>query len=305
MANSTTGLSFLNSSIFPINIDYCVVVERLADLLRGGFIKINRPGTGILRGSIICWACPAEHMIVLSIFEERYKFRILYSRHYFDEEAIFMPHTMPYRNFSRANLKGVTDTMLVASFWNHYRKLEVEAEIKEASATSLALMNSKAQNAIAESHIACETYTGQEVSFNLDGQPVTLTKGQVWRDSWLSYTQTHVNKSNFVAILVDESNLVQVNRSSDRTNYDVLGCGQDLRLDQTFGQNNANSAIRDNSKPILLFEKEADGGIRLLDAVSTKGYDEVIQTVGSRQRKVLVFHLASLFKTRNWSLSVA
>ena len=309
MANSTTGLSFLNSSIFPINIDYCVVVERLADLLKGGFIKTNRAGTRIPRGSIICWACPTEHMIVISIFESRYRFRILYSRHYFDEEATFMPHSTPSRHFSHANLKDVSDVMLVTNFWAHYRRLEIEEELKnqgiENSVKSISKVGVKTQPIMAVSRKECETYTGQEISFFLDGQRVTLTKGQVWRNSWLSHNQTYVNKSNFVGILVGESNLIHVNRSSGRTTYDILGCGQDIRFDQCFGQSDANTAIRDNDKQILLFEKDENGNIRLLDAVATKGYDEVVQSVGSRQRKVLVFHLASLFQTRNWTLSVA
>lgn len=295
---------------FPDKIDFITSISQIRCSSNNALL-CSRKTNVLHKDDIIFWYDITNQIAYVTIFLFNKAHRILWSKQLDNFEAELIKE-IPGKKFIEANLSDVTEQNIIEKVASLCRQsVTVQKAISDINEQKrqkeLDIRYKKLVNFMMQEDYPKEKMeevvkillpdwkkpeppvNSEKVVFTFNDESFSIAPDETWIIKDPFYRQAFLRKTNLVAVLLDK----RFNEYSDieGVDYEMIGQGQEKKFDQHFSPENANTAIVDKNKRILLFKRINNANV-FFDEVECVGYHTVLEN-GVGSRKLIIFHLKS------------
>lgn len=294
----------------PDKIDFITSISQISCSSNNTLLCSRKTNT-LHKDDIIFWYDITKQIAYVTIFLINKAHRILWSKQ-LDKNEAELVNGIPGKKFIEAKLLNVTEHNIfekVASLCRqsvtvqkvisdiNEQKRQKELDIRYKKLVNFMMQEEYPKEKMEEVvKILLPDWkkpeppvNSEKVVFTFNDESFSIAPDETWIIKDPFYRQAFLRKTNLVAVLLDK----RFNEYSDieGVDYEMIGQGQEKKFDQHFSPENANTAIIDKNRRILLFKRINNANV-FFDEVECVGYHTVLENgVGSRQ--LIIFHLKS------------
>ncbi len=302
-------ISDKNVGVISDKIDFIISLSQIS-IRPNNTIICNKSTRGLHTQDVIFWLDKTKHIVYVSRLAVTNAHRILW-RKQLDDDKVKLINDIPNK-FYEANLSCVTEQNVIE---------KVSSLCQQSVEIQKAINDRKEQKNLKEldirynkliSFMMQEDYpkekmdevvkillpdwkkpeppvNNDKVVFKFNDESFSIAPDETWIIKNPFSRQSFLRKTEIVAVLLNK-NFIEYS-DLEGVDYEMEGQGQDPKFDQYFSPENANTAIKDNERRILLFKKINNGNV-FFDEVECVGY-HMAQEYGIGGRKLIIFHLKS------------
>jgi len=295
---------------FPDKIDFITSISQIRCSSNNALL-CSRKTNVLHKDDIIFWYDITNQIAYVTIFLFNKAHRILWSKQLDNFEAELIKE-IPGKKFIEANLSDVTEQNIIEKVASLCRQsVTVQKAISDINEQKrqkeLDIRYKKLVNFMMQEDYPKEKMeevvkillpdwkkpeppvNSEKVVFTFNDESFSIAPDETWIIKDPFYRQAFLRKTNLVAVLLDK----RFNEYSDieGVDYEMIGQGQEKKFDQHFSPENANTAIVDKNKRILLFKRINNANV-FFDEVECVGYHTVLEN-GVGSRTLIIFHLKS------------